>query len=165
MVGFLLRAASAPSEVEACASTPPLTKTARVMLVLLERAVGEHNAISGRQVRMATRMVADDVHRILAAQAGAGRSSRKRAAGAGKKGEMLYWLDWNQASAAEAYRLPLQSGRLPYRHDGVSARDLAARLQFLLHIKESTYLGEFKVLDHIISDYRAALKSSVESEA
>lgn len=164
MVGFLLRAAAAPGEVEACGSAPRLTKTARVMLLLLERSVGEHNAISGRQVRMATRMLADDVHRILAAQAGAGRLSRRRVAGSGKKGEMLYWLDWDQAAAAEAYRLPLQSGRLPYRHDGVSARDLAARLNFLLHIKDSTYLGEFKVLDYIISDYRAALKSSVEAE-
>lgn len=164
MVGFLLRAQTPPGEMNGAACAPRVSKTARVMLVLLERSVGEDNAISGRQVRMATRMVADDVHRILAAQTGAGRLSRRRNAGAGKKGEMLYWLDWNQAAAAEAYRLPLQSGRLPYRHDGVSARDLAARLHFLLHIKDSTYLGEFKVLDHIISDYRAALKSSVEAE-
>lgn len=166
MVAPLLLARAAPSGLDTPAEhSPRQSKTAQVMLFLLDRAVGRENAVSGKLVRTMTRMKPDDVHRVLSSQAGAGRISKRLMANVGPKAEFQYWLAPDQAASAEAYRLPLHGGRLPCRHDGVSPVDLSTRLKFLIYCKESTHLGEFKILDLIIADYRAALKNASQAEA
>ncbi|WP_025139654.1 hypothetical protein [Achromobacter sp. DH1f] len=162
MVALLLRAPTSPTGV----FDRPLrqSKTTQVMLVLLDQAQGELNAITGRQIRMLTRMVPDDVHRVLSGQAAAGRISRRKPIRADGKVEMQYWLNPMQAAAAEIYRAPILSRRMPLRSASSSPADLAAKLKFLIYCKESTSLGEFKLLDLIIADYRDALKRAATSE-
>lgn len=165
MVASLLLAAAAPSGLEVLVERPPRqSKTALVMLFLLDRAVGRKNAVSGKTVRIATKMKPDDVHRVLSSQAAGGRINKTLDASARPRGEFKYWLEPDQAVEAQMYRLR-SGGRLPYRHEGVSATDIATRLKFLLYCKESTYLGEHKILDSIIADYRAALKQISQADA
>lgn len=164
MVASLLLAPAAPSGLDVLVEKPPRrSKTALVMLYLLDRAVGRTNAVSGRVVRTATKMKPDDVHRVLSSQAAGGRVNKAFDESAGPRGEFKYWLEPDQAAEAKMYRL-LSGGRLPYRHEGVSAADIATRLKFLLYCKESTYLGEHKILDSIIADYRAALKQISQTD-
>src|SRR3546814_15783992 len=90
MVAPLLLARAAPSGLDTPAEhTPRQSKTAQVMLFLLDRAVGRENAVSGKLVRTMTRMKPDDVHRVLSSQAGAGRISKGLMANAGPKAETI----------------------------------------------------------------------------
>ncbi len=164
MVASLLLAPAAPSGFDVLVEKPRRqSKTALVMLCLLDRAVGRQNAVSGKAVRTATKMKPDDVHRVLSSQAAGGRVSKVLDEAAGTRGEFKYWLEPDQAAEAQMYRL-LSGGRLSYRHEGVSSADIATRLKFLLYCKESTYLGEHKILDSIIADYRAALKHVAQAD-
>ncbi|RBL79754.1 hypothetical protein DDE05_55945 [Streptomyces cavourensis] len=74
----------------------------------------------------------------------------------GFRGWLHYWLDHNQAYAASAYAVVMQRGVQPLRH--LSVVDVTSRLRFMATLKERTVFGEYAMLDHIIEDYRKALR-------
>lgn len=136
---------------ESNTSTGP-SKTAQVMIVLLHHAVDYEHALSGKQIHRLTQMEPDDVHRVLSRLSGLGQISKE----VGFRGWLHYWLDPDQAYAASAYAVVMQRGVQPLRH--LSVVDVTARLRFLATLKERTVFGEYAMLDHIIEDYRKALR-------
>lgn len=145
------------------------SKTARVMLVLLESGQGSDNALTARQIQRYTAqdqchapLEADDVHRILNRLSDRDRISRAK----GLRGKRVYgnthqskfsyfWLTSAQARSAASYRHIVAAQNDLHRH--LEAVDIPARLSYLCGLKARPALSEDAMLDLIIADYKAAL--------